>query len=123
MKKISRIRYSFLIMFIVSVLLVSAYSVNLSDPTVISSELEPESESCDEITMFNLKEDSNNCKEKLDPLIEISQVPQLETITEEDEITYYIELTEDEMYDLATLVFLEAGGESYECQKQLQVSL
>lgn len=117
MKKISRIRYSFLIMFIVSVLLVSAYSVNLSDPTVISSELEPESESCYEITEFNLKEDSNNCKEKLDPLIEISQIPQVETVTGEDEITYYIELTEDEIYDLATLVFLEAGGESYECQK------
>lgn len=117
MQRISCICYSFLIMLIVSILLVSTYSVSSTDHTVMSSELEPESECCDEITVFNLKEDSNDYKEKLDMFIEISQVPQLETITEEDEITYYIELTEDEIHDLATLVFLEAGGESYECQK------
>lgn len=29
----------------------------------------------------------------------------------------YVELTEDELYVLATLVYLEAGSESYECQK------
>lgn len=37
-------------------------------------------------------------------------------ICEEPEPKNYVDLTDDEIYELATLVFLEAGGESFECQ-------
>lgn len=46
----------------------------------------------------------------------VSSVPVTEPESTVDE-DYYYYLTEDEKYELATLVFLESGIESYECQK------
>lgn len=42
-------------------------------------------------------------------------VMKINTITKPESINY-IDLTDDEIYELATLVFLESGAEPYECQ-------
>lgn len=46
-----------------------------------------------------------------------SKCEDIKEITEPNKKENYIELTDDEIYELATLVYLEAGAESYECQK------
>lgn len=40
-------------------------------------------------------------------------------VFESDPSTWYYPMTEDELYELATLVYLEGGVESYECQQAI----
>ena len=46
-----------------------------------------------------------------------SQIEEIEPQVVEPEP--YLEMTEDDVYELATLVYLESGTESYECQKAI----
>ena len=46
-----------------------------------------------------------------------SQIEEIEPEVVEPEP--YLEMTEDDVYELATLVYLESGTESYECQKAI----
>lgn len=48
---------------------------------------------------------------------ESSYTDEITSEYETNESNYYIELSDAEINELATLVYLEAGGESFECQK------
>lgn len=56
------------------------------------------------------------CSESLSETASDAQPILPETSSKLDAEQTYIELTEDEIYTLATLVYLEGGGESFECQ-------
>lgn len=51
--------------------------------------------------------------------IDDSDEPEAVEVFESDPSTWYYPMTEDELYELATLVYLEGGVESYECQQAI----
>lgn len=48
-----------------------------------------------------------------------SDEPEAVEVFESDPSTWYYPMTEAELYELATLVYLEGGAESYECQQAI----
>lgn len=78
-----------------------------------------------EIGYAELSSTSNIQKRNTLPEIDESFIleevaPSLDAAVEsnfQEETTFYIEMSEDDIYELATLVYLEAGGESFECQQ------
>lgn len=123
MKRMSVITNAFLAMFIIAVSFVCLSSINRNSTYLEESkELEvyctAETTSSDIIDVISHDDISNNLTESDDVMEEIKETQEIEE-TSVVEVTKdpYVKLTEDEINDLATLVYLEAGGESYECQK------
>lgn len=113
--------------------LTSAFTVNLgADYTQLNTETESQTETQPtEVFEADLTLESQPATEEVEtePTTEIETEETTESITTEPETEtedtaeeniddeYYINLTDDEIYTLATLVYLEAGIESFQCQK------
>lgn len=113
--------------------LTSAFTVNLgADYTQPGTETESQTETeSTEVSEVDLAVESQPATEEVETgangEIEIQETTEqtgIETEVQTEETTeetiddeYYINLTDDEIYTLATLVYLEAGIESFECQK------
>ena len=118
MKRIYIVCICFVIMLIVSA---SCLTIKVNSQKTRQSNLDNQI-----TTTFKLDETlielstTNNFKELDSESIEpetSSKCEDIKETTEPDKKENYIELTDDEIYELATLVYLEAGAESYECQK------
>lgn len=81
------------------------YTTDYSDALIVSSEIYPLSEP---VVAINIESEQS---EQEEAAVKTSQPQYFEK--------HNISLTDDEIYALATLVFLEGGAESYDCQRAI----
>lgn len=121
MKKIDLIRISFIAMLGIALFTISLNAGSSGADIPVSAM----SNEYDVVEVIETTEPNIVCEpsqpiELSEPIESISEVEAVEytssDVVKEPASEYYIQLTEDEIYEFATLVFLEAGCESYECQ-------
>lgn len=120
MKKIEVIRISFIAMLGVALFTISL-NAGSSGADIPASAM---SDEYNVVEVIETTEPDIVCEhsQPIEPSKPIESISEVETVeyvepdVEEPSSEYYIKLTEDEIYEFATLVFLEAGCESYECQ-------
>lgn len=115
MKRSTYINILFLSMFVISCMFVN---LSLVKPSTYAYNLENESRTKEvseeefDLPISAVTDIQTDQKEENS----VESIEEVATVESVEYISYYIELTEDEIWDLATLVYLESGGESYECQ-------